>query len=143
VKPVHQELYPDAPAYFQLALDFIGTHEILDGKLNPQVEAWLVNHTRFPVRLISKRTPWCAAFVSAMLEKGSLPSTHSAGAESYLGYGRACELSLYAIVVFNHHVGFVAGEAGDHVMVLSGNQSNQVCIKLYPKSSVLAYRMPV
>lgn len=140
--------YPDAPAYFIRALGFIDTPELIKGQLNPLVEAWLVNHTRFPPEQINAKTAWCGAFVSAMLEQSGYKSPHSAAAAKYMDIGKACPIdTLYSVLVLRRgttqfHVAFNAGFAGDQVMLLGGNQSNKVCIKLDSQSKILSARLP-
>lgn len=139
--------YPNAPDYFRKALSFLGIPELMDHKLNPLIEAWLVNHTHFPADMVNPRTKWCAAFVSAMLEQSGMKSPHTAAAARYQRFGTPTDSDLYSILVIRRgeesfHVAFGAGPAGDSVLALGGNQGNTVSIKLYPRSAVLARRMP-
>jgi hypothetical protein len=87
-----------------------------------------------------------------MLARAQLPNTGSLAARSYLTYGRKLDKpEPGCIVVFwrgsptswQGHVAFFVGDAGAHVRVLGGNQSNAVTEASYPKSQVLGYRMPV
>jgi hypothetical protein len=39
-------------------------------------------------------------------------------------------------------VGFYVRTEGERVLVLGGNQANQVCVRPYATSRVLAYRWP-
>ena len=94
-------------------------------------------------------TPWCATFVSAVLELAGIVSTRSAWARSYLGWGEEMAApALGAIAVLERgptsgHVAFVVGRQGsDQIMLLGGNQSDMVRISAFPVSRVLAYRWP-
>jgi uncharacterized protein (TIGR02594 family) len=40
------------------------------------------------------------------------------------------------------HVGFWAGAVGNHVLVLGGNQRNQVNVKSFPSDRILGVRRP-
>lgn len=141
--------FSDSPPWFELALQFLGTKELLeDGTLNPTVRGFF-KHTSYDPELISKRTPWCSAFVSSMLEQAGIRSTRRANARSYVKWGHEAQLILGAIVILargdnpaSGHVGFYAGTAGDRILVLSGNQKNSVCIALYPRARLLAVRWP-
>lgn len=96
-------------------------------------------------------TPWCAAFVSGVLEESTVPSTRSLWAKSYATYGTRLEgPALGAIAVFDRganggHVGFVAGRYDDgSLAVLGGNQSDAVRISKFNMSSpkLLGFRWP-
>lgn len=95
--------------------------------------------------------PWCAAFVSWCLEANGFPSTRSAGARSYLRWGRDAKApELGAVAVFargreptSGHVAFVLGTEEDDLIVVGGNQQNAVNIRRYPRASMIAMRMPL
>lgn len=94
-------------------------------------------------------TPWCAAFVGAMLEASGIQSTRSGWAKSYLKWGAWLPRpSLGCIVIFDRaggggHVGFAVGYDGSsRIMVLGGNQGNEVNIKPFDSSRILGYRWP-
>ena len=102
--------------------------------------------------------PWCAAFVGFCIEQAGLSSTNSARARSYLEWGRELAPPAYgAVVVFSRgpeppgpevieapgHVGFLVASPTPHeLLVLSGNQSNKVCIRAYARSRLLGVRWP-
>lgn len=85
-------------------------------------------------------TPWCAAFVRAVLNMAGLQSINTLRARDWADYGEECEEKVGAIVVYRSHVGFVS-EIGK---VLGGNQSdgiNEGEQSWYGKP--IAYRWPV
>ena len=85
-------------------------------------------------------TPWCAAFVRAILNIAGLQSLNTLRARDWAEYGEECEEKVGAIVVYRSHVGFVP-EIGK---VLGGNQSDGINIgsqSWYGKP--IAYRWPV
>lgn len=94
-------------------------------------------------------TAWCGGFVAACLARVGLgvriPKSFPM-ARSWAKAGTALSKPAYGcVVVFERgtggHVGFVVGkDKAGNLMVLGGNQSNQVCIKPFSKSRVLAYR---
>lgn len=87
--------------------------------------------------------PWCSAFVNWCINKAGLKGTNSAAASSWLTWGQKLDQPrLGCVVVFDHHVGFYAGAAGNHFLLLGGNQSNAVNTENKQPSEVLAYRWP-
>lgn len=93
--------------------------------------------------------PWCASFVSGVLEEAGETSARSAWARSYLNWGdKLGGPAVGAIVVFERgpssgHVGFVAGrDAKGNLMVLGGNQGDMVKLSPFALGRVLGYRWP-
>lgn len=94
-------------------------------------------------------TPWCATFVSAVLELSGIPSARSAWARSYLKWGAPLPAPCVgAIAVLERgpqsgHVAFVVGRDTDgNIMLLGGNQSDQVKVSAFDMQRVLAFRWP-
>lgn len=94
---------------------------------------------------------WCAAFAGACLRLGGYTSTGRLDARSYLTYGeRLGEPRIGCIAVFWRkapdssfgHVGFYMGEHGGQILVLGGNQGDQVNISGQPRERLLGYRWP-
>lgn len=94
-------------------------------------------------------TPWCAAFVGAMLERVGIRSTRFEGSQSYLQWGEVLAKPIYGCVCIGKrtgggHVGFVVGmTANGDPILLAGNQGDAVTVKAYPKERVLGYRWPM
>lgn len=93
-------------------------------------------------------TPWCAAFVGAMLERAGFRSSRFESAKSYLDWGQHLALPVPGcVVVFTRqgggHVGFAVGrDSSGNLLVLGGNQSDAVNIRAFPVSRVTGYRWP-
>lgn len=93
-------------------------------------------------------TPWCAAFVGAMLERAGIKSSRFESAKSYLTWGtRLAAPAPGCIVVFTRegggHVGFVVGrDVAGNLQVLGGNQADAVNIRTFSRSRVTGYRWP-
>lgn len=75
------------------------------------------------------KTPWCASFVSYILESVGIRSTKSAAAVSYKNWGQPAMPGTYpygAVVVIKFHngfhVAFCLGEQGGKVRYIGGNQ---------------------
>lgn len=94
-------------------------------------------------------TPWCAAFVGAMLERSGIKSSRFESARSYLDWGQLLAAPVPGcVVVFTRkgggHVGFAVGrDKAGHLLILGGNQSDAVNIKAFPVSRVTGYRWPL
>jgi len=95
-------------------------------------------------------TPWCAAFVGALLERCGLMSTRSLLARSYLNWGAPLDRArVGAIAIFKRgrdqtkgHVGFVMGQDDKQVYILGGNQSDEVNIQPFKRKDLLGFRWP-
>lgn len=93
-------------------------------------------------------TPWCAAFVGFCLENVGIASSRFESARSYLTWGQKLDGPVFGcIVVFTRngggHVGFVTGRHFDgRLLVLGGNQGNEVNIRAFPTDRVSGYRWP-
>ncbi|MEP3477061.1 MAG: TIGR02594 family protein [Hyphomicrobiales bacterium] len=139
---------PNIPLWLQYALEELEVSELGKGAENPRILEYFneVNHTGVE----KDETPWCAAFIGAMLERAGVKSTKSLMARSYLSWGqkeREEKLGSVAILkrgnneVFGH-VGFVISSTKDQIQLLSGNQSNKVSIATFSKDKLIDLRWP-
>lgn len=86
--------------------------------------------------------PWCSSFVNWCAEMSGLEGTENKAARSWHQWGtNTKDPARGDIVVFRRrdsswkgHVGFFWDDAGAHVNVLGGNQSNAVSISAFPKN---------
>jgi uncharacterized protein (TIGR02594 family) len=104
---------------------------------------------------IDDETPWCAAFVGYCIEACGLglTSTRSEAARSYQNWGVRIDKPIPGCVVvfwrgsrdgYSGHVGFVTGLTRDgHLIVLGGNQGDEVNEKAFARDRVLSYRWPL
>ena len=92
---------------------------------------------------------WCAGFVNGTLKKAGIQGTGKDNARSFLAWGQPTSNPKKGDIVvlwrgspgsWKGHVGYYYGTSGDNVLILGGNQNNQVSIETYPKSRVLGYR---
>lgn len=92
---------------------------------------------------------WCAAFVNAVLNDCNLPQTGKLNARSFLELGQETKSPVLGDIVVLWrvspdspfgHVGFFIREYNDKILILGGNQNNEVNIKAFPKSQILQYR---
>lgn len=124
----------DTTHIHSVASRYVGLHERSDR-----------NTLKNVVKIDPVRTPWCAAFVNAMLHSVGVQGTGSNHARSFLRYGVATNAPRKGdIVVLGRHVGFYEGHVTrngrTYVAVLGGNQGNSVRTSYYPASRVLSYR---
>ena len=122
-----------------IAVLFLGMHEQVDfADLNKALN--------WPHDVRS--TAWCAAFVNMALERAGLPSGGTLLARGYLKWGQAVTKPQKGdIVVFSRgnkswqgHVGFYIKEKQGMILVLGGNQRNEVSYAWYPADRVLGFR---
>ncbi|MDX0262437.1 TIGR02594 family protein [Sinorhizobium meliloti] len=93
-------------------------------------------------------TPWCAAFVNAVLGAQGIEGTGKLNARSFLNFGMPTDAPKPGdIVVMSRgsgaqgHVGFFQGyDANGNILVLGGNQSNSVKVSAYGTDRLLGFR---
>ena len=94
-------------------------------------------------------TQWCGAFVSYVLSSVGKPTSDKPlWSRSYLDWGSEVDNPRVGdVVVFQTegstwrgHVGFYIHETADMILVLGGNQDDEVGYKLYAKSNLLGIR---
>jgi uncharacterized protein (TIGR02594 family) len=98
----------------------------------------------------SEATPWCAAFLGAMLKRGGCAGTGSLLARSYLKWGDALDAPrVGAVAVLSRgddpnagHVGFLLGDANGKLYLLGGNQGDAVTVAGFDKTRLLGLRWP-
>ena len=135
------------PVWLVEARKNIGVQETKGGIHTPEVLKYWKDIRRGGIK--DDETPWCAAFVGAMLERSGVKSTRFESAKSYLDWGQLLALPVVGcIVIFTRegggHVGFVVGrDAKGNLLVLGGNQGDEVNIKAFPVSRVTGYRWPI
>lgn len=133
----------------EVAKDYLGMTERGNSKV---ISAFIKQSAG--VDIDPRVTPWCAAFLNALIGASGGEGTGKLTARSFLNYGTATETpSQGDIVVFSRgsnpasgHVGLYAGEVTKNgerfIKVLGGNQSNSVSIAEYPASTLLGVRKP-
>ena len=88
-------------------------------------------------------TPWCAAFINALLEKQGRRGSGELTAASFLRWGKKTITPKPGdIVVMNHHVTIFLGfsDDGKYVTTIGGNQNHMVQISEYSTKRVLSFR---
>jgi uncharacterized protein (TIGR02594 family) len=138
------------PAWLRMALSYLGLKEYKGPSHNKKILEWFKS---IDTEFNKDEVPWCAAFVGGVLEEVRIKSSNSAMARSYLGWGDCLGgPAVGAVVVFwrespisnSGHVGFVIGrDKRGHLLVLGGNQGDEVSIKAFDRNRVLGYRWPI
>lgn len=136
------------PVWLQQAKRHLGTREWPGRRHNPSVVRFFARAGFSGIR--DDETPWCAAFVNAVLADVQLPTTGKLTARSFLKWGTPIDTAKRgAIAVFRRgrstwqgHVGFVLDADATHITLLGGNQSNAVTKARYPRAKLLGLRWP-
>jgi uncharacterized protein (TIGR02594 family) len=135
------------PQWLAIARPLVGLHEIHGPEHSPEILGMWRAIKRSGIQ--SDEVPWCAAFVGACLERAGIRSSRFESAASYLKWGVRLDGPVHGcIVVFSRdgggHVGFVVGQdSAGRLLVLGGNQGDQVSVKAFPRDRVTGYRWPV
>ena len=138
----------DQPAWLAPAWAELGQHELPGAATNPRIRT-LYADAHHP-ETTSDDVAWCAAYVSACLERSSIQSTRSLLARDYLTWGTTLDAPRFgAIAVLSRdphpnagHVAFIICQTADELILLGGNQSNAVTVQAFPKSRLLSLRWP-
>jgi uncharacterized protein (TIGR02594 family) len=136
-------LTPDKIRWFEIAQREMaaGIKEIPGPRDNPRIVEY---HQSTTLHATDDETAWCSAFVNWCIEQAGIKGTRSASSRSWLTWGQ--EISsprLGCIVVCKGHVGFYYQEERGRILLLGGNQSNQVKISPYSKNKIISYRWPI
>lgn len=95
------------------------------------------------------KLPWCGAFVAMCMKSAghALPKNYYR-AKEWLNWGVPISRPVVgSVVIFSRtgggHVGFVVGvDKSGNILVLGGNQGDEVNIRAFPPSRVTGYRYP-
>lgn len=124
----------------------LGVREIKGEKHNPEILQMWKDARLSGIK--DDETPWCAGFACAVLERSGIRSPRSAASRSFVDWGVSLGTPIFGcLVVFSRdgggHVGFVVGRnARGDLMVLGGNQSDEVNVRAFKRDRVLAYVWP-
>jgi uncharacterized protein (TIGR02594 family) len=132
------------------ALREVGQHEVASRKANnPRICEYLAAGG---LPTDPDETPWCSAFVNWCMKQANIQGTGRANARSWLNWGGTCLAKPHygAVTVLwrerqnggKGHVAFYVGETQGQLVLLGGNQNNQVGLRSYPMDRLLGYRWP-
>ncbi len=141
----HEYVVDNTP-WVEAGLKDLGIQEVRDEEHVHQMwrDAKLSGLTKFP----ASKVPWCSAAICSWFERAGIRSARTDGAKNWLNWGmKLGKPAQGCVVVFTRngggHVGLVMGEdEKGNLLVLGGNQGDQVNIKSFDKSRVAGYRYP-
>ncbi len=130
---------------YETAFKEIGTSEVSGDGDNPRVVEY---HKATSDGASPDSVPWCASFVSWVLEKNGIRSTRSKWARSYSTFGVKLDKPVKGCIVVlsrtsdpaKGHVGFYAYETPGLIWLLGGNQGDKVSIAPYDNGRLISYR---
>lgn len=142
------------PAWLARARRYVGVAEIKGPHHNPDILKLLdaadgaAGDGKTLQGIRDDETPWCASFVSGVLELSGIRSARSAWARSYLKWGADGQPAVGAIAVLERgptsgHVAFVVGrDARGNILLLGGNQGDMVKVSPFNMQRVIGFRWP-
>jgi uncharacterized protein (TIGR02594 family) len=136
-------------AILSAAADYLGLKEWPGATHNPKVVAMFSTVGHSWVK--DDETPWCAAFVGAVLASLGLPHTGALNARSYLKWGAVVQMQDARpgdLVIlwrgsktgWQGHVAFLVEFDGNRAILRGGNQGNAVTDQAYPLDRILGIR---
>ena len=137
---------PALPPWIAIASSYKGVHEGDGLRSNPTVLRFFAEAGHAEIRN-DHTTPWCAAFVGAVLKEAGLPSTGTLWALDYAKWGQPLKAPVVGAIGTKTrngggHVFFVVGFDANSVFALGGNQNDQVCIERIPRSAIHSLSWP-
>jgi len=127
--------------WINIAKGEIGQKEIVGGKHNPRI---LEYHKAAGLLNVTDELPWCASFLCWVFEMVRITSPRSARSKDWHIWGKEIfEPVLGCIVLLPRHVGLYMGESPNSVLVLGGNQGDQVSSVYFSKKGVQGFRYPI
>ena len=145
------------PAWLEFARRCIGIHEKPGDANHPRImrapqiiAATYPEMANYCACYTADSIAWCGLAVAAFVTSAGFRPVYGADdvhrflyAAAWKDWGtKLTELKPGAIVVLNHHVALYERTEGSNVILLGGNQSDQVKESAFAKSGVLAIRWP-
>ena len=134
--------------WMDIAMGEIGTTEIKGAKDNDRIVEY---HQSVALRASDDETPWCASFANFCLKEAGIEGTDSAAALSFRKWGQEVKVSHLRygdICVIDRgggrgHVGFFVGfDRSGRLLLLGGNQDDQVNTTAFPLDAFAYFRRP-
>lgn len=135
------------PSWIRVAERYLGQKEIKGVTHNPLIVDMWKWIKRGGIK--NDEVPWCAAFVGSCFEQVWIKSSRFESAKSYLDWGVKLDKPVYgAVAVFSRngggHVGFIVGtDKQGRLMILGGNQGDEVNIRPFESSRLTGIRWPL
>lgn len=139
------------PGWISIAEEELGEAEIDGKKHNPRILEYHATTSRAK----KDESAWCASFVNWVLTQSGYEGAGSAWSHAWKIWGDGLSKPAVGSVAFIDwgkvdpnkngygHVGFVVGRtAKNRIVLLGGNQSDQVRYTAFKESHIQAYRVP-
>ena len=144
--PISAPVKPSVPPWMNIAQSYLGVHEGDGLHSNPKVIRFFIEAGHTEVKN-DHTTPWCAAFVGAVLKEAGLPNTGTLWALDYAKYGTKLDKPVIGAIgtktrLGGGHVFFIAGFDALFIYALGGNQGDKVCIERIPRAQIHSYAWP-
>jgi len=136
-----------APRMLVEALALFGTVEGAGAADNPTILAW-AKEVGVAADYTHDEIPWCGLFMAVVAKRaGKVPPSDPLWALNWRNFGRSVAAPMLGDVLIKTragggHVTMYVGEDADTFHCLGGNQSDQVCIRRFPKELSWAFRRP-
>ena len=139
---------PDSNLWMDIAYGELGVAAFSEGSSNPRITEY---HRGTNIEDYDDKAAWCSSFVNWVFKNANIRSTGSALARSWLDWGVPLSSPRHGCVVvlqrespdgWQGHVGFFIRNEADRVVLLGGNQLDEVREHNYLISTVLGYRWP-
>lgn len=134
------------PPWLSIARAEMGVAEVPGPASNPRIIEYDAATT---LKATDDAVAWCSSFANWVLRQAGIKGTESAAALSWLKWGITVPGPLVgALAVFDWgagkgHVGFVAGRGPGHtIVVLGGNQGDQVKFSTFNFDRIAGFRWP-
>jgi len=133
--------------WLEVALIEEGTTEFPGAADNPRIVEYLESTNIGAPYNENDETPWCSAFVNWCMEQVGIFGTGSAAASSWREWGKELEYGEEGCIVVmsrpgGNHVGFYLEEVDEGVLVLGGNQGDQVSRAWFDWDRITNFRWP-
>jgi uncharacterized protein (TIGR02594 family) len=139
------------PPWLAVAKQELGTAEIPGKKDNPRIVEY---HKATKLKSGGDSVAWCSSFVNWVMGQAGFAKTGSAMALSWRKYGRKLDKPAYGSIGVidwsfkgekfkdKGHVGFVVGRKGKSLVLLGGNQGDQVKLSTFEEKLFKAFVVP-
>lgn len=129
-----------------IAQKYIGLREGTKLKANPTVVKFFAD-SGHPEIKNDATTPWCAAFIGAVLKEAGLKNSGTLWALDYAKYGKKLNEPIVGSIATKRrkgggHVFFVISFDDQYVYGIGGNQNDQVSVARFPRSVIHSYNWP-
>ncbi len=136
------------PAWMPIALAEVGVARFEAGRSNPRIVEY---NGATDLAGYDDKISWCSSFANWCMARAGVAGTGSALARSWLGWGCVLEVPVFGCVAvltrgdpagWRGHVGFYLRHHGDSIVLLGGNQLDEVRELAYDASELIGYRWP-